>query len=257
MPRTLRPAQPAAPPPSVPTASSAASSAAAPKPADPATRGPSEADGLPSPAETADVLEAAASKAQIYDEEYKIWLSYAPYLYDFLAIHVLDWPSYSVEFLAGLEQPQAGLLVQRILLGTHTSETAGNRLLLYKAAFPDDEVQRDLELLADPGMCYGCCGAYHSLVCWRGASWTRLCLVWSSSTTAHMPHSRIHLRYLPTPFASPCPHRSYMQGCDPCCDPCCDGFLFLLPGLVDISRDGVSVSACSSLALFLSAHPCA
>ena len=119
------------------------------------------------------------TEEKIINEEYKIWKKNAPFLYDLVMTHALEWPSLTVEwmpdketcvlasacaagawrerakfwFLARLLErvgltcarghaaagshrpPDKDYSVQRLLLGTHTSDQEQNYLMLAKVVF--------------------------------------------------------------------------------------------------------------------------
>jgi len=55
-------------------------------------------------------------------EEYRIWKKNAPFLYDCVLTHALEWPSLTVEWLPDRALPSGKeYSVQRLILGTHTS----------------------------------------------------------------------------------------------------------------------------------------
>ena len=55
------------------------------------------------------------------NEEYKIWKKNAPFLYDLVISHALEWPSLTIQWFPDLEKPaDKDYFVQRLLLGTHT-----------------------------------------------------------------------------------------------------------------------------------------
>ena len=54
----------------------------------------------------------------LINEEYKIWKKNAPFLYDVIITHALEWPSLTVEWLPDMElQREKGVAVQRLVLG--------------------------------------------------------------------------------------------------------------------------------------------
>jgi hypothetical protein len=58
---------------------------------------------------------------QKINEEYKLWKKNAPFLYDLVVSHALEWPSLTVQWFPDLEKPEGkDYYVQRLLLGTHT-----------------------------------------------------------------------------------------------------------------------------------------
>ena len=76
------------------------------------------------------------------NEEFKVWKRNTPFLYDMLAIHALEWPSLTVQFLpertrgGGGAEGQDEYDVQRLMLGTHTSDGEGNYILIAEMRLP-------------------------------------------------------------------------------------------------------------------------
>ncbi|KAM0684603.1 Histone-binding protein rbbp4 [Mitosporidium daphniae] len=78
------------------------------------------------------------------NEEYKIWKKNAPFLYDVIITHALEWPSLTVEWLPDMElQREKGVAVQRLVLGTHTSGGEQNYLQLASVILPLEMEQPD------------------------------------------------------------------------------------------------------------------
>jgi histone-binding protein RBBP4 len=74
---------------------------------------------------------------QRINEEYKIWKKNSPFLYDTVITHVLDWPSLTVEWLSGKEvTSSADYSEQRIVIGTHTSKSEQEKLIIAKVKLP-------------------------------------------------------------------------------------------------------------------------
>lgn len=64
-------------------------------------------------------------------EEYKIWKKNTPFLYDLVVTHALEWPSLTVQWLPDrVEPPGKDYSVQKLVLGTHTSENEQNYLMI-------------------------------------------------------------------------------------------------------------------------------
>jgi len=79
---------------------------------------------------------------QIINEEYKIWKKNSPFLYDTLYSHCLTWPSLTVEWFPDRDIPQnSDFSLQKLLIGTHTSNEEQNYLQIMKAKLPLDEAQ--------------------------------------------------------------------------------------------------------------------
>ena len=84
------------------------------------------------------------------NEEFKIWKKNTPFLYDFLLIHALEWPSLTCQWLpehssstsssssSSAQSSDDGddYEVHRLLLGTHTTDGEGNFLLVAETRLP-------------------------------------------------------------------------------------------------------------------------
>jgi histone-binding protein RBBP4 len=98
---------------------------------------------------------------KMINEEYKIWKKNTPFLYDLVMTHALEWPSLTVQWLPDVEHPQQqqqsfhhssdkdtkdnsiNYTIQRLILGTHTSEGEQNHLLIATVRMPVDNVRID------------------------------------------------------------------------------------------------------------------
>ncbi|KAJ3400299.1 Chromatin assembly complex, subunit 3, partial [Chytridiales sp. JEL 0842] len=79
------------------------------------------------------------------NEEYKVWKKNSPFLYDLVVSHALEWPSLTVQWLPDIERPEGkDYTIQRLLLGTHTSDGEQNYLQFAEVQLPDDSVQKDV-----------------------------------------------------------------------------------------------------------------
>lgn len=68
---------------------------------------------------------------RLVSEEYKIWKKNTPFLYDLVVTHALEWPSLTVQWLPDrVEPPGKDYSVQKLVLGTHTSENEQNYLMI-------------------------------------------------------------------------------------------------------------------------------
>lgn len=75
---------------------------------------------------------------QRINEEYKLWKKNAPFLYDLIVSHALEWPSLTVQWMPDLERPEGkDYFVQRLLLGTHT-DGEQNYLQIATVQLPKD-----------------------------------------------------------------------------------------------------------------------
>lgn len=81
---------------------------------------------------------------RLINEEYKIWKKNTPFLYDLVITHALEWPSLTVEWLPEKEEPAGkDYSVQKMILGTHTSENEPNYLMLAQIQLPLEDAEND------------------------------------------------------------------------------------------------------------------
>jgi hypothetical protein len=80
-------------------------------------------------------------------EEYKIWKKNTPFLYDLVVTHALEWPSLTMEWLPDrVEPPGKDYSVQKLILGTHTSENEQNHLMIAEVQVrPEVPLERPIE----------------------------------------------------------------------------------------------------------------
>ena len=77
---------------------------------------------------------------QIINEEYKIWKKNSPFLYDTLYSHCLTWPSLTVEWFPNRDVPHnSDFSLQKLLVGTHTSNDEQNFVQVMKVKLPLDD----------------------------------------------------------------------------------------------------------------------
>eukprot|EP00742_Colponemidia_sp_Colp-10_P003936 GILJ01004196.1.p1 GENE.GILJ01004196.1~~GILJ01004196.1.p1 ORF type:complete len:425 (-),score=69.59 GILJ01004196.1:170-1444(-) len=82
---------------------------------------------------------------KIINEEYKIWKKNSPFLYDIIMTHALEWPSLTCEWLPDKRVPPGkDYTVQRLLLGTHTSDNEQNYLMIADVKLPLDDTDVDV-----------------------------------------------------------------------------------------------------------------
>ncbi|KAI6031352.1 WD40 repeat-like protein [Pisolithus microcarpus] len=75
--------------------------------------------------------------SQVVLQEYKIWKKNAPYLYDLVITHALDWPSLTCQWFPDKESPpNKPYTVHRLLLGTHTSGQSQDHLQIATVQIP-------------------------------------------------------------------------------------------------------------------------
>lgn len=89
---------------------------------------------------------AAEEENKLINEEYKTWKKNAPFLYDVVITHALDWPSLTCQWFPDKESPpDKPYTVHRLLLGTHTSGQAQDYLQIATVHLPkrDDSSSAD------------------------------------------------------------------------------------------------------------------
>lgn len=80
----------------------------------------------------------------IIQEEYKVWKKNAPFLYDTVITHALDWPSLTTQWLPLREEvPGGDYATHKLLLGTHTSGGADNHLMIANVKLPTEDAVID------------------------------------------------------------------------------------------------------------------
>lgn len=84
------------------------------------------------------------------NEYYKIWKKNAMYLYDLLITHTLTWPSLTVEWVpeSGPQASSKEMLSHRLILGSNTSGTHANYLIILRVQLPSYDLQRNPNLSA-------------------------------------------------------------------------------------------------------------
>jgi len=81
---------------------------------------------------------------KLINEEYKIWKKNTPFLYDLVMTHALEWPSLTVQWLPDrVTAPGKDYSVQRLILGTHTSDNEQNHLMIAEVRLPLEETEID------------------------------------------------------------------------------------------------------------------
>lgn len=81
---------------------------------------------------------------RILNEEYKIWKKNTPFLYDLVMTHALEWPSLSVQWLPEVIKPvDKDISINKMLLGTHTSNGEPNYLMLAEVCLPLADTEID------------------------------------------------------------------------------------------------------------------
>lgn len=77
-----------------------------------------------------------AEKPLSLDEEYELWKSNVPLMYDFVSETNLTWPSLTLEWLPGSQSSNR----QEMILGTHTSAEEQNYLKIAAIDLPDEVI---------------------------------------------------------------------------------------------------------------------
>jgi histone-binding protein RBBP4 len=81
---------------------------------------------------------------RLVNEEYKIWKKNTPFLYDLVITHAMEWPSLTVQWLPDRQEPASkDYSVQKLILGTHTSDNEPNYLMLAEVQLPLDDSEND------------------------------------------------------------------------------------------------------------------
>ncbi|KAJ2588062.1 Histone acetyltransferase type B subunit 2 [Coemansia sp. RSA 1722] len=125
--------------------------------------------GTPVPSDAADKRETtaqmeeqdrAAAEEKVINEEYKMWKKNSPFLYDLLVTHALEWPSLTAQWFPDIERPEGkDYTIQRLLLGTHTSDNEQNYLQIAQVQVPRDDAIEQHKLNAETGELGGYGGA--------------------------------------------------------------------------------------------------
>ena len=77
---------------------------------------------------------------RMFNEEYKIWKKNTPFLYDLVMTHALEWPSLTVQwFPESSPRPDRDVTAHKVVLGTHTSGTELNYLMVADVLLPRAE----------------------------------------------------------------------------------------------------------------------
>ena len=102
----------------------------------------------------------AEVEERLINEEYKIWKKNTPFLYDLVITHALEWPSLTVQWLPDrTEPPGKDHSVQKMILGTHTSDNEPNYLMLAQVQLPHEDTEADVRHYDDEHSDNGLFGA--------------------------------------------------------------------------------------------------
>ncbi|KAJ7515227.1 hypothetical protein O6H91_22G006300 [Diphasiastrum complanatum] len=81
---------------------------------------------------------------RLINEEYKIWKKNTPFLYNLIITHALEWSSLTMQWLPERQEPpKKGYFVQKLILGTHTSDDESNYLMLAEVQLSLEDVETD------------------------------------------------------------------------------------------------------------------
>ena len=88
----------------------------------------------------------------VIEEEYKVWKKNAPFLYDLVMTHALEFPSLTVQWFPDVvEGKDGGDDVHRLLLGTHASEGEQNYLMIAETKLPSPDAEIEARAYEDKG----------------------------------------------------------------------------------------------------------
>lgn len=89
--------------------------------------------------------DASTTLAKQINEEYKVWKKNAPYLYDLLVTHSLEWPSLTLQWFPDVQQGEAekDYVVHRMLVGTYTSGVERDYIGILDVQLPKDDMVID------------------------------------------------------------------------------------------------------------------
>ncbi|KAJ3056940.1 Histone-binding protein rbbp4 [Rhizophlyctis rosea] len=89
--------------------------------------------------------EGVIAAEKVINEDYKTWKKNSPFLYDLVVTHAFEWPSLTVQWLPDMERPEGkDYTLQRIILGTHTSDQEQNYLQIAQVQLPRDDASPDV-----------------------------------------------------------------------------------------------------------------
>lgn len=89
-------------------------------------------------------MDGLTPQERLVNEEYKIWKKNTPFLYDLVVTKALEWPSLTCQWLPFKRERTAGeYSVEKLILGTHTSDGEQNHLMIAEARIPNDNAEVD------------------------------------------------------------------------------------------------------------------
>ncbi|CAH1758079.1 8966_t:CDS:10 [Entrophospora sp. SA101] len=90
--------------------------------------------------------ERLAFEEKVVNEEYKIWKKNSPFLYDLVITHALDWPTLTCQWFQDIDRPEGkNYSIQRILIGTHTSDNDQNYVQIAHVQLPKTDSSIDVQ----------------------------------------------------------------------------------------------------------------
>ena len=93
---------------------------------------------------------------RLVNEEYKIWKKNTPFLYDLVITHALEWPSLTVQWLPNRDEPGGkDYSLQRLIVGTHTSDNEPNYLMIAQVQLPLEDSENNARQYDDERGEYG------------------------------------------------------------------------------------------------------
>lgn len=89
-------------------------------------------------------MDSLTQDERLINEEYKIWKKNTPFLYDLCITKALEWPSLTCQWLPfKRENTSSDYSVEKLMLGTHTSDGEQNHLMIAEARIPNENAQID------------------------------------------------------------------------------------------------------------------
>jgi histone-binding protein RBBP4 len=97
-------------------------------------------------------MDGMSQEERLINEEYKIWKKNTPFLYDLCVTKALEWPSLTCQWLPfKREKTDNDYSIEKLVLGTHTSDGEQNHLMIAEARIPNDNAQIDATKYAEAG----------------------------------------------------------------------------------------------------------
>ena len=95
--------------------------------------------------------EEEPSPEALIAEEYAVWKKNSPLLYDWVGAYKLEWPSLTVQWLPEVTSKpnDAATNIHRVILGTHTSSTENDYLLIGEVELPVLDAEIDMRTKPD------------------------------------------------------------------------------------------------------------